>query len=41
MLRRWLHYIVPILMIALALAVRQAVPQVEEVRLKVFACSSA
>ena len=36
MLRRWLHYIVPILMIALALAVRQAVPQVEEVRLKVF-----
>ena len=36
MLRRWIHYIVPVLMIALALAVRQGVPQVEEARLKVF-----
>ena len=35
-LRRWLHYLVPLLVLVLALGVRSFVPAVEEAQLKVF-----
>ena len=36
MSQRWLHYGIPVLMIAAALLLRVSVPAVEEVQLKVF-----
>ena len=35
-LRNWLHYLVPLAVLALALGVRVLVPAVEEVQLKIF-----